>query len=199
LRAIAGFAELLDEEYAEKLGEGGRHYLKRITDGAGRMDMLIDDLLTLGRVSRQKVVRESVDLTAVAKRVIGHLREMEPKRTVEVVIADGLVAEADPRLVEVALDNLLANAWKFTATRKTAKIEVGAVGDAFFVRDNGVGFDMTYSDQLYGVFQRLHGAEEFAGTGVGLATVKRIIDRHGGSIRAEAEEGNGAAFYFKFS
>jgi PAS domain S-box-containing protein len=199
LRAIAGFAELLDEEFGENLGEGGRHYLKRITDGAGRMGMLIDDLLTLGWVSRHTVKRVSVDLTAMAGHIIDRLRETGPERTVEVDIEAGLVADADPRLVEIVLDNLLGNAWKFTSNRERSKIEMGLADGAFFIRDNGVGFDMAYADQLFGVFQRLHGAEEFSGTGVGLATVERIIDRHGGSIHAEAEEGKFAVFYFKFS
>ncbi len=199
LRAISGFAELLAEEYGSSLGEEGRHYLRRILDGTERMSLLIDDLLTLGRVSRHEIVRQSVDLSAIAARVVKRLREADLGREVDVRIAPGLQVDADPRLVEVVMENLLGNAWKFTGHREDARIEVASDDGWTVVRDNGVGFDMAYSEHLYGVFQRLHGAEEFPGTGVGLATVKRVIDRHGGTIRAESSVGNGASFLFRFT
>ncbi len=198
LRAISGFAEILRDSYGDKLDDDGRHYLTRVLDGSNRMGMLIDDLLQLGRVSRQEVSRQNVNLSDIAKDVIAGLQDAHPNRQVDVHIEPGLTTRADPRLAEILMANLLGNAWKFTSTVPQPRVSLAREGEAFCVSDNGVGFDMKYSAQLFGVFQRLHGINEFPGTGVGLATVKRIVDRHGGTIWAEAEVGNGANFYFTF-
>lgn len=198
LRAISSFAELLVAHESARLDREGRHYLQRVIDGAGRMNQLIDDLLQLSRVTRQEVKRGHVDVTAVAEHVVQQLRDTEPERQVEVVIQPGLVASADPRQVEIVLANLLGNAWKFTGGTVAPKIGLEADGPGFRVFDNGAGFDMQYSSNLFGVFQRLHAGDRFPGTGVGLAIVKRIVERHGGHIRAEAEVGKGARFYFDF-
>jgi PAS domain S-box-containing protein len=200
LRAIDGFSLALVEDYGDELDPEGRRYLSRVRDAAQRMAELIDDLLTLSRVTRSELRRDRVDLSALAYTVLGTLQRIEPDRRVEVVIAPGLVAHADPQLTAIALDNLLGNAWKFTAKRAEARIELGqTVSDgvtAYFVRDNGAGFDMAYRDKLFGVFQRLHPETEFPGTGIGLATVARITKRHRGRIWADGRPGAGATFYF---
>jgi PAS domain S-box-containing protein len=200
LRAIDGFSLALAEDYGDRLDPEGKRYLARIRDSAQRMAALIDDLLTLSRVTRSELHRARVDLSALAHTVLGTLQRLEPERRVEVVIAAGLVAEADPQLAAIALDNLLGNAWKFTSKSGAARIELGqAAVDgvvAYFVRDNGAGFDMAYRDKLFGVFQRLHPETEFPGTGIGLATVARITQRHRGRIWADARPGAGATFYF---
>ena len=161
---------------------------------------LIDALLDLARISRTEPRRRRVDVSELARRVVAALRAGHPDRDVEVVIAGDLVAHADPRLLEIALTNLLGNAWKFTGKRTQARIELGVLpGDrppVFFVRDNGAGFDPAQAGKLFGVFQRLHAAADFEGTGVGLASVQRIVARHGGVIWAEAEPDRGATFYF---
>jgi signal transduction histidine kinase len=166
----------------------------------GRMGRLIDDLIELSRVTRQEMRREPVDLSGLARAALEELRRSEPGRQVDVSIAEGLVADADPRLLRVALDNLLGNAWKFSSRTEGARIDVGVrVVDreaVFFVRDNGAGFDMAYGDKLFGAFQRLHAAGDFPGTGIGLATVHRIVQRHGGRIWAESRVGAGATFFF---
>jgi light-regulated signal transduction histidine kinase (bacteriophytochrome) len=203
LRTIDGFSMALLEDYAGKLDETGRDHLQRVRAAAQHMGELIDDLLNLSRLSRGDIHRESVDLTQMAKTVVAELRERDPQRQVEVAIADGLVAQGDSHLLRVVLDNLLGNAWKFTTKQPHARIEFGSGGGngdrEFFVRDNGAGFDMTYADKLFGAFQRLHSATEFSGTGVGLATVQRIVHRHGGQVRARAEINKGATFYFTLS
>lgn len=199
LRAIAGFAELLREQYGSKLDETANHYLARIENGATRMAMLIDDLLTLGQVARRELVRRPVNLSEIVTAVISRLQESEPERSVVVRVAPEMVAECDPRLAEVVLENLLANAWKFARDARPAVIEVDMVDGAYCVRDNGVGFDMQHAGQLFGVFQRLHALHEFPGTGIGLATVKRVVERHGGSVWAQGEVGKGASFYFTFA
>jgi PAS domain S-box-containing protein len=203
LRTINGFSVALLEDYARKLDETGKGHLQRVRAAAQRMGELIDDLLNLSRLSRGEIHHESVDLTGMAKTVVAELRERDPQRQVEVAIADGLVAQGDPHLLRLVLDNLLGNAWKFTAKQPRARIEFGSGGGngdrEFFVRDNGAGFDMTYADKLFGAFQRLHSATEFSGTGVGLATVQRIVHRHGGQVRAHAEINKGATFYFTLS
>jgi PAS domain S-box-containing protein len=202
LRGIDGFSQALLEDYGDKLDETGHRYLGNVRQAAQRMARLIDDLLTLSRVSRSEVARERVDVTLLSRQILERLRTADPNRDVEVVVADGLETNADPRLVGVALDNLLSNAWKFTSRRKTARIEVGAIdadGDeAFFVRDDGAGFDMAYVGKLFGAFQRLHGTNEFEGTGVGLATVLRIVRRHGGRAWGEGAIDKGATFYLIF-
>jgi light-regulated signal transduction histidine kinase (bacteriophytochrome) len=163
------------------------------------MDRLIEDLLKLSRVGRAELKRSTVDLTQMATSIVAELQKTEPKRQAQVVIEPGLRARADERLLRVALDNLLQNAWKFTGKTAGPKVEVGKTSDpepTFFVRDNGAGFDMAYAARLFGVFQRLHTTSEFPGTGVGLATVKRILNRHGGAVWAESKLNEGTTFYF---
>ncbi len=200
LRSMAGFSQMLLEDYANELDETAKDYLRRIQAASGRMGDLIDDLLYLSRVSRQQMRREEVDLSALARRVAEDLRRAEPGRRARLAVAEGLSAMGDAGLLKVALENLLGNAWKFTSREPEAQIEFGVVergGEPlYYVRDNGVGFDEAYADKLFTPFQRLHGEDQFEGTGVGLATVARIVRRHGGSLRAEGEVGRGATFYF---
>src|SRR5258706_915494 len=201
LRSIDGFSQILVEDKSEALGEDGRELLGRVRAAAARMGELIDDLLDLSRVGRHELQAEPVDLGRIATTVVEELRAREPERDVQVSIAlDGDPAVGDARLLRVVLTNLLTNAWKFTRERSPAHICVGSDRESnttrFFVRDDGVGFDMKYVDKLFGAFQRLHAATEFEGTGIGLATVQRIIHRHGGSVWAEGEVGKGATFYF---
>lgn len=200
LRSIDGFSLALMEDYGSKLEPEARDYLQRVRAATKRMAQLIDDLLALSRVSRSDMTRAKVDLSGLARTVAVELRNTQPDRKTEFMIADGLTADGDPRLLRIVLDNLLGNAWKFTAKRQDARIEFGTSGEngsrQFYVRDNGAGFDMTYAHKLFGAFQRLHANEEFAGTGIGLATVQRIINRHGGRITAEGAVGQGATFRF---
>lgn len=202
LRSIHGFAQAVIEDYGDRLDEVGMDYLKRIVRSAERLAQLIADLLSLSRISQRDLNVGMVDLSTIAQEVVEELREREPCRTVEFRIADGLLAECDADLVKIILDNLLGNAWKFTARKAQAVVEFGAVGQngqtVYFVRDNGVGFDMRYAEKLFMPFQRLHG-EEFEGTGIGLATVARIIYRHGGRIWAEGVPDAGATFFFTLS
>ncbi len=200
LRAIDGFSQALLEDYAEKLDETGRDYLARVRAGAQRMGHLIDDLLKLARVSRAELHPDQVDLSAIAKNIVDELRENNPQRNVVVNITSGLTSHGDAQLLRIALENLLNNAWKYTGKRTEAHIEFGMRthnGEAcYFIEDNGAGFDMAYASKLFGAFQRLHDAKDFPGTGVGLATVQRIIHRHGGHIWAEAAVDRGSVFYF---
>ena len=200
LRAVDGFSQTVLEDYGGMLGEQGRSDLHRVRAAAQKMGELIDALLALSRLGRREVAIERVDLSAIARRIADELREAEPERDVDVVVQDGLVAQADPTLAEVVLDNLLGNAWKFTAGRGQAHIAVGAEvveGErVFFVRDDGAGFDPAYRDKLFQPFQRLHGTDEFPGTGIGLATVARVLTRLGGRWWAEGEPGRGAVFFF---
>jgi signal transduction histidine kinase len=201
LRSIEGFSQILLEDYADKLGEEGEDYVGRVRVASRRMALLIDDLLDLSRVSRRPLRREPVDLSAQTREIAAELRRSQPERDVEFVIADGLTANGDARLLRLALENLLGNSWKFTSREERARIEFGSTAlegreRVYFVRDNGVGFDETYAGKLFGAFQRLHGAAEFEGTGIGLATVQRIVRRHGGRVWAEGEVGEGATFFF---
>jgi DNA-binding response OmpR family regulator len=200
LRSIDGFSLALLEDYSDVLDPAGKEFLDRIRDSAAHMARLIDDLLSLSRVTRSEFVRSEVDLSAVAGAVIRRLREADPERQVEVVIPDGLWASGDAALLEVALANLLGNAWKFTRKTAAARIEFGMETrdrqKVFVVRDNGAGFDMAQAGKLFNVFTRLHPSREFEGTGIGLATVLRVVRRHGGRIWAKAEVGKGAAFFF---
>ncbi len=200
LRGIDGFSQVLLEDYADRLDDEGRRYLRRVRESAQRMAQLIDSLLSLARVTRGDIRRERVDLSELARLSAERLRGAQPTREVELDIAEGLTCEGDPRLLAVALDNLLGNAWKFTRDRARPRVELGCRkgpgADVFFVRDNGAGFDMTYAAKLFGVFQRLHAPTEFEGTGTGLATVQRIISRHGGRIWAEGAVDAGATFHF---
>ncbi len=200
LRSIAGFSQALQEDHAEILNDEATRFLRHIREAAEQMGELIDDLLNLSRVTRADLRRENVDLSEIASSVMSRLREAQPDRDVQVTIAPGLTASADARLAEVVLTNLLGNAWKFTGKTAQATLEFGADLAAdppeFFVRDNGSGFDQRYADKLFGVFQRLHTIEEFEGTGIGLATVRRIVLRHCGHISGEGEVGRGAIFRF---
>ena len=200
LRAIDGFSKALLSGYGTQLDERGRHYLERVRAGTQRMSELIDDMLGLARVSRHELVRERADLSEIAGQVAAELSRRQPQHDVRVDVQPGLTADADPHLVTIALENLIGNAWKFTGKKEDAHIEVGRRKDGgeavFYVRDNGAGFDMAYVDKLFGAFQRLHGDTEFEGTGIGLATVQRIVTRHGGRIWAEGKVGQGATFYF---
>jgi PAS domain S-box-containing protein len=200
LRAIDGFSKSVVEECGDALSERGRRDLDRVRAAARQMGMLIDDLLDLARLSRAEMHRQRVDLTAIGEGVAAALRQAEPERAATIVIAEGLVTEGDSQLLRVVLDNLLRNAWKFTARHPTARIEVGCTGDngtrQYFVRDDGAGFDMAHADLLFQPFKRLHRQTDFEGTGIGLATVQRIIQRHGGRIWAESAVEHGATFYF---
>lgn len=200
LRSIDGFSQALLEDYADRLDPKAQDYLRRVRGAAQRMGELIDDLLQLSRVGRAELSRRRVNLSEIARLITADLLKKEPERAVEVVIPDGLVADADPSLMSVVLDNLLGNAWKFTRKIQEGRIEFGADlidgGSAYFVRDNGAGFNMKYADKLFRPFQRLHRDADFPGTGIGLATVHRIIDRHGGRVWAESTVGHGATFYF---
>lgn len=201
LRSIDGFSQALIEDCADRLDEQGHQHLQRIRNATQRMGTLIDDLLMLSRVTRTEMRRELMDLTQTTRSVITALEIAEPGRKVECRVQERMVADSDPRLVRIVLENLLGNAWKFTQRTNPARIQVGSTTDdagtpVYFVRDNGVGFDMTYVDKLFGAFQRLHAASDFPGTGIGLATVQRIIHRHGGRVWAEGETGKGASFYF---
>jgi signal transduction histidine kinase len=199
LRAIHGFSHALAEDCAAQLDATGQQYLERIVGGVERMGTLIDALLELARVSRREIKREQVDLSRLAADVVAELERTHPQRKVQVEISDGLLVDGDSSLLGVALTNLLGNAWKFTARNETGHIVLGrhdAHEPTFFVRDNGAGFDPSYASKLFTPFQRLHSTSEFEGTGVGLATVQRVIHRHGGHIWAEGAVGKGATFYF---
>lgn len=200
LRSIGGFSRIVLSRFGEQLDASGRDYLQRIRIASERMQALIEDLLQLSRLTRGDLRRSAVDLSAMARGIAERLHRSHPERQVEVQIAPGLVVEGDPRLLEVAMENLLGNAWKYTSKHPTARIELGAFekdGHAvYYVRDDGAGFDMAYADRLFQPFQRLHADSEFEGTGIGLATVQRIIHRHGGRIWAEATRDKGATFFF---
>ena len=200
LRGIEGFSRALEEDHADKLNLEGRDYLKRICAASHRMENLITDLLDLSRITRSKMNYKEVDLSALVKNKALELQETDSERQVEFVIEEGRCAEGDTNLLKIAIDNLMNNAWKFTGKHSQARIEFGmSLQDGksvYFISDNGVGFDMAYADKLFGAFQRLHSLAEFEGTGIGLATVNRIIQRHGGSIWADGEIGRGAKFCF---
>lgn len=200
LRSIDGFSQALLEDYTDKLDAEGKDHLQRVRAAAQRMGQLIDDLLNLSRVTRSEMHREPVDLSALVRTIVADLRKREPDRQVILVIAEGLVVKGDANLLRLVLENLLSNAWKFTGHRACARIEFGVIQrngiPTYFVRDDGVGFDMAYVGKLFGAFQRLHDRSQFQGTGIGLVTVQRIIHRHGGHIWAEAAVEQGATFYF---
>ncbi|WP_084766232.1 sensor histidine kinase [Nitrococcus mobilis] len=201
LRGLDGFSQALLEDYAETLDETGQDYLRRIRAASQRMAQLIDDLLRLSRITRAEITLDTVDLTGIANEIIAERRAQAPHRQVMTHIAPRLSVEGDRRLLRVALENLLDNAWKFTAGKPQAEIELGIdaadrATPTYYVRDNGAGFDMAYAERLFGPFQRLHSPQEFEGHGIGLATVQRIIQRHGGCIWANAEPQRGAIFCF---
>lgn len=215
LRAIDGYSAMLLADYLDNLDDQGRRYLDRIREAAQRMGQLIDDLLSLSRVTSAALNYHSVNLSTLAHEIAAELQTHDSQRQVEFVIAGNLVVQGDAHLLRIALENLIGNAWKYTGKREVARIEFGsttagefqATGDTphvarhlpsvtYFVRDNGAGFDMTYASKLFAPFQRLHGVDEFPGTGIGLATVQRIVRRHGGQVWAEAALNQGATFYF---
>jgi signal transduction histidine kinase len=200
LRGIDGFSRALVEDFADSLDSQGKGYLHRIRMASQRMGQLIDDLLTLSRITRSDMRREGVDMSAMVQEIAADLQKKRPERRVEFSITEGLKANVDTQLMQLALLNLLDNAWKFTGKHPHAKIEFGVTqngkGPVYFVRDDGAGFDMKYVDKIFGAFQRLHDINEFEGTGIGLATVQRIIHRHGGRIWAEGAVEQGATFYF---
>jgi signal transduction histidine kinase len=203
LRSIDGFSQALIEDSPKDVSEDGKRYIARIRAATVRMGQLIEDLLNLSKVSRGSMERSPVDVSEVANRVVNVLKMREPERQIEISVWEGMAASGDARLLRAALENLLGNAWKFTSKRTDARIEVGAMRESsrtvFFVRDNGAGFDMAYANKLFGAFQRLHSNNEFSGTGIGLATVQRIVHRHGGKIWADAQVDKGAAFFFTLS
>lgn len=203
LRAIDGFSQVLEEDYADRLDADARGYLQRMRGAAARMTDLLDGLLVLSRVTRRELALETLDLSGLTREVAEELSEGEPDRAVEWRIEPGLTARGDPTLVRLLLQNLLGNAWKFTGGRERAVIEFGRRstrrGEAFYVRDNGAGFDMQHADALFRPFHRLHGVDEYAGTGIGLATVHRIIQRHNGGVWADGTPDQGATFYFTLS
>ena len=200
LRAIEGFSSALLRSHASQLDARGQDYLQRVRAATQRMSLLIDDLLSLARTTRAEMKRREVDLSELAQRSARELQEAHPERQVQFVIQPELTADVDPQLIRVVLDNLLGNAAKFSGKKPDARVEFGRTlhngSDTFFVRDNGVGFDMNYAGKLFGVFQRLHSSAEFEGTGIGLANVHRVIVRHGGTIWADSEPGRGATFFF---
>ena len=199
LRAIDGFSRILQEDCAGLLNDNDQDYLKRISLATQRMSQLIDDLLKLSRITRSEIKPVSINLSALAEKIISELQANQPERKVEVVIEPDLLIVADLNLMEIVLANLIENAWKFTQHKAVTRIEFGCKhegGLVFFITDNGAGFDMNYSDKLFGAFQRLHTVDEFEGTGIGLATVQRIIHRHGGRVWAEGVVEQGATFFF---
>ncbi|HEY9232275.1 MAG TPA: ATP-binding protein, partial [Blastocatellia bacterium] len=200
LRHINGFSQALLEDYADRLDEEGKGYLQEVRDASREMAQLIDDLLQLARVTRSEMRREAVNLSALVGAAVAELQKADARRNVSVQITDGLLTHGDKRLLQVMLGNLLGNAWKFTAKRQQAEISFGQTRQdgevVYFVRDNGAGFDMAYVNKLFGAFQRLHSGKEFEGTGIGLATVQRIVRRHGGRVWAEGQVNEGATFYF---
>jgi light-regulated signal transduction histidine kinase (bacteriophytochrome) len=203
LRGIAGFSQILLEDYAETMDEQGRHYAERILKGTQTMGQLIDGFLKLARTNKEDMRLEEVDMSTLAKQVVIELRNNDPHRDVSIKVHPGLTALGDKGLLQAVLENLIGNAWKFTEKTDDPTIEFGTVDEggvpAFFVKDNGAGFEMSYAEKLFDPFQRLHGAHEFEGTGIGLATVQRIIHRHNGKAWAEGETDKGATIYFTIS
>jgi len=198
---LKGFCLALEEDFSDKLDSAGRFYLERIMSTCDQMGRVVAAIMSLTQVSRGELCREKVNLSPMVERIIAELRESEPQRRVTVIIEPGVQVDADPRLVSVVLDNLVGNAWKFTGGKPEGLIEFGAVASvegAFFILDNGAGFDMAYAERLFRPFERLHGHDEFPGTGVGLALVKRIVDRHGGYVRIDSGEGKGTMVVCSF-
>jgi PAS domain S-box-containing protein len=200
LRSIDGFSQILLDEYQAVLDDTAKSYLDRVRKATQHMGRLIEDILALSRAVRSEIHHESVDLSTIAKTVYDNLQQNNPDRTVDVIIRGGVIVNGDPSFLQIALENLLGNAWKFTGRKTQPQVEFGTIvkegKTTCFVRDNGEGFDMAHAGKLFGAFQRLHTASEFPGTGIGLATVQRIINRHGGQVWAEAEVGKGATFFF---
>jgi light-regulated signal transduction histidine kinase (bacteriophytochrome) len=201
LRSIDGFSQALVEDAGPTLTPDALDHLQRIRAATQRMGRLIDDMIGLSKLSRAEMKLERIDVTDLVEQIVAELRRHGPERTVDVLIRPGMTATGDPQLVRLAFQNLIENAWKFTSRRSRATIDIGQSRDeegtpAFYVGDNGAGFDPAYADKLFGAFQRLHASVEFPGTGIGLATVQRIVHRHGGHVWAEGETNQGACFYF---
>jgi signal transduction histidine kinase len=207
IRVVEGFTRIVKEDYGRQLDRVGNDHLDRVLAAGARMNQMIDAVLTMARLAAQPLARQPVDLSQLAGFVIDDLRRAAPERAVEVTVDPGLRARGDPTLLRLVLENLLGNAWKYSGHNPRARIEFGLAVEGgsgaaaqarrvFVVRDNGAGFDMRVADRLFGLFQRLHSAKDFPGTGVGLASVRRIVQRHGGEVWAESEPGRGAAFYF---
>jgi light-regulated signal transduction histidine kinase (bacteriophytochrome) len=200
LRTISAFTQALADDLRHQLDDKAKDHLRRVLAAAARMSDLIDALLELSRISRSHIGRHRVDITAMALAVVDELRRRDVTRKLGATVAPNLVVDADGRLMRIVLDNLIGNAWKFTAHMPNPHVEVGVEHrngqQQFFVRDNGAGFDMEYAERLFTPFQRLHNEREYAGTGIGLATVRRIVERHGGRIWAQSTQGRGATFYF---
>lgn len=200
LRGMQAYASLLLEDYGKQIDETGIRYLNQIKSSSEKMDVLIEELLKLSRLGKTRLNREKINLAALAQEIINNLKNEEPERDVRVILPEAMVVRADARLMHIALDNLLRNAWKFTRKKEGAQIEFGSIEQEnekiYFVKDNGAGFEMKYADKLFNIFQRLHKEEDFEGTGIGLVTVKRILDHHGGKVWAEGEAGKGATFFF---
>lgn len=200
IRVVEGFTRIVKEDYGRQLDRVGNDHLDRVLAAAARMNQMIDAMLTMARLASQPIVRQRVDLSQLAGYVVDELRRSAPEREVEVIIEPDLQARGDPTLLRLVLENLLGNAWKYSARTPRARIEFGRCEQdgkrVFVVRDNGAGFDMRVADRLFGLFQRLHSAKDFAGTGVGLASVRRIVLRHGGQVWAESQPDRGASFFF---
>jgi len=203
LRGIDGFSQALLEDYYDQLDENGKHFLQRVRAGAQRMAELIDNLLSLSQVSRGELIREQVNLSSLARSVAAQLKQGGPERDIEFAVDNDIAVEGDPKLLQILIENLFANAWKFTSKHSQGRIEFGVANEngetVYHVRDDGAGFDMAHAGKLFGAFERLHQADEFQGTGIGLATVARIVRRHGGHIWAEGEVEKGATFSFTLS
>jgi light-regulated signal transduction histidine kinase (bacteriophytochrome) len=200
LRSIDGFSQALLEEYANKLDDTGKIYLERVRKATQNMGFLIDDMLKLSRVTQAEFKHEAIDLSVMVRAIAEELQKNNPDRSVDMTVQDGIIVQGDPYIMKIVIENLMGNAWKFTGNVRYPRIEFGTTvrdgNTACFIRDNGAGFDMAYVDKLFGAFQRLHTTDQFPGTGIGLATVRRIISRHGGQVWAEGEIGKGATFYF---
>jgi light-regulated signal transduction histidine kinase (bacteriophytochrome) len=200
LRGIDGFSLALMEDYHDQLDDNGKDYINRVRGGCHRMGSLIDDLLIMSRMTRCEMNRKDIDLSKLVLSTLENLKQLDSEREVAIEVTPGIRVNADSNLIQAVLDNLLGNAWKFTGKTEKAKIEFSKIIEneqpIFYIKDNGAGFDMAYANKLFGAFQRFHSLSEFEGTGIGLATVQRIIHRHGGTIRAEGAVGQGAVFYF---
>jgi len=200
LRGIKGFSQVLLEDYSEKIDDEGQDYLNRIANGAQHMSLIIDDLLSLAQITKSHINKKSIELSELSRKIILRLQDQEPERKIIVQIEQGISALGDEKLLDIALTNIFSNAWKFTKNTTNPEIEFGKINHyglpIFYVKDNGAGFDNQYADKIFGAFQRLHTKEEFEGTGIGLATVSRIIHRHGGTIWTDSKIGKGATFYF---
>jgi two-component system, NtrC family, sensor kinase len=200
VRALHGFSQVILEDFLDQLPQKVQEYLRKIQEAAIRMGNLVEALLQLSRLDQAQLNRELIDISQLGRAIAGELEQSEPERQVDLLIEDGLVTEADQHLTRAVLNNLLGNAWKFTRKEPHARIEIGAAAKeavvTYFVRDNGAGFDMAYADKLFAPFQRMHKATDFPGTGIGLATVRRIVERHGGRVWAESKVGQGATFWF---